>query len=304
MIKTSRRSFLKGTGAAVAYAASPVDAVEDSFELRYMLASSMYGKTSLEEILPEVKRTGSESIDIWPMGHANQREQIEAMGHDRFRDLLEKHDVSLGMTTRYDLGPYRLQNEMTFVKAFGGHQIVCGAKNANGDTLKEKVSNFVKSLAEPIRLAEDLGVTIGIENHSGSLISSADSIKYFCDLSPSKHLGIALAPYHLPQDDNLIAQLIEHSNEKLAHFYAWQHGMGCHKPMPKPLELLQLPGQGVLDFGPAVKALAKINYDRHVEIFMHPTPRGIPIVDGTQAVGDVINHAREYMSRAIGRSGV
>ena len=166
------------------------------------------------------------------------------------------------------------------------------------------MSNFVKSLSESIKLAEDLGVTIGIENHSGSLISSADSIKYFCDLSPSKHLGIALAPYHLPQDANLIAQLIEHSNDKLAHFYAWQHGMGCHKPMPKPLELLQLPGHGVLDFGPAVTALAKIKYDRHVEIFMHPTPRGIPIVDGTAAVGDVINQAKEYMSRAIARTGV
>ena len=304
MVKSCRRSFLKATGAAVAYAATPVTAAEESFALSYMLASSMYGKTNLEEILPEVKRTGSDSIDIWPMGHANQREQIEAMGHDRFRELLERHEVRLGMTTRYDLGPYRLQDEMKFVKAFGGHQIVCGAKNANGDTLKEKVSNFVKSLSESIKLAEDLGVTIGIENHSGSLISSADSIKYFCDLSPSKHLGIALAPYHLPQDANLIAQLIEHSNDKLAHFYAWQHGMGCHKPMPKPLELLQLPGHGVLDFGPAVTALAKIKYDRHVEIFMHPTPRGIPIVDGTAAVGDVINQAKEYMSRAIARTGV
>lgn len=304
MIQTNRREVLKALGATAAFTATPALKAEESFSLRYMLASSMYGKTKLEEILPEVKRTGSESIDIWPMGHANQREQIEAMGHDKFAALLEKHDVRLGMTTRYDLGPYRLQEEMRFVKQFGGHQIVCGAKNADGDTLKEKVSNFVKSLNEHIKVAEELGVTIGIENHSGSLINTADSIKYFCDLSPSKHLGIALAPYHLPQDEDLIADLIEHADDKLAHFYAWQHGMGCHKPMPKPLELLQLPGQGVLDFGPVVKALAKIKYDRHVEIFMHPTPRGIPIVDGTQAVGDVINDSKAYMARAISRTGV
>lgn len=304
MNQTTRRDVLKVLGATTVLSNVPAIGQEAAFKLRYMLASSMYGRTDLVEILPEVKRTGSESIDIWPMGHANQREQIEELGHDNFRAMMEKHSVKLGMTTRYDLGPYRLQQEMQFVKSFGGHQIVCGAKSAGGNTLKEKVSNFVSSLSEHVKVAEKLGVTIGIENHAGSLISTPDSIRYFCDLSPSKYLGIALAPYHLPQDPQLLSQLIEHAGDRLVHFYAWQHGMGCHKPMPKPLELLQLPGQGVLDFGPAAKALAKIKYDRHVEIFMHPTPRGIPIVDGTEAVGNMINQSIEYMSRAISRSGV
>lgn len=300
----NRRNAIQGIAAATLTSQIPAAQASQTFNLRYMLASSMYGKTKIDEILPEVSKTGSEYIDIWPMGHANQREQIEAMGHDAFAGLLAKHNVKVGLITRYDLGPFRLQDEMRVVKKFGGHLLVCGAKNANGDTLKEKVAAFVEALKPHVAVAEELGVTIAIENHGNSLISSPDSIRYFCDMAPSRNLGVALAPYHLPQDEGLIAELIEHAEGHLAHFYAWQHGMGCHKPMPKAKELLQMPGVGVLDFAPILKALSKVDYDRHVEVFMHPTPRGIPILETTDAVSGAINDSRAYLARAIARSGV
>ena len=34
--------------------------------------------------------------------------------------------------------------------------------------------------------------------------------------------------------------------------------MGCHKAMPKPLELMQMPGRGTMDFAPLCKALSEI----------------------------------------------
>jgi len=34
------------------------------------------------------------------------------MGLERFAELLRQHGVHLGMITRYDLGPYGLQDEM------------------------------------------------------------------------------------------------------------------------------------------------------------------------------------------------
>ena len=37
-----------------------------AFALRYMLASSMYGTLKLEDILPEVRKTGAQKIDLWP----------------------------------------------------------------------------------------------------------------------------------------------------------------------------------------------------------------------------------------------
>jgi sugar phosphate isomerase/epimerase len=90
--------------------------------------------TPLAEILPEVARTGAVGIDLWPKVHANQREQVEEMGHDAFRRLLDQHSVALSMTTRYDLGPFKLQDELQFIHDFGGQLIVTGAHTPPGDT--------------------------------------------------------------------------------------------------------------------------------------------------------------------------
>ena len=140
-------------------------------------------------------------------------------------------------------------------------------------------------------------MTIGIENHGSSLIDSPGSIKWFAEFSGSGHLGIALAPYHLPQDSGLIANLIGDLGERLAHFYAWQYGMGCQEKLPKEQELLQLPGRGSLDFVPIIASLRKINYKGWTEVFMHPVPRGIPIMPTAAEVSEEINRARQYLER-------
>ena len=97
------------------------------FRLTYILASSLYGKIRLEEIVPEVHKTGAEHIDIWPLGHANQREQMEEMGHDRFAELLAENEVKLGILTHYDLGRYRLQAEMEVARKLGARILICGS---------------------------------------------------------------------------------------------------------------------------------------------------------------------------------
>jgi sugar phosphate isomerase/epimerase len=148
-----------------------------------------------------------------------------------------------------------------------------------------------------IATAEETGVTIGIENHAGSLIDSPDSIRWFAEFSASGRLGVALAPYHLPQDSGLVANLIGDLDERLVHFYAWQYGMGCQKKLPKEQELLQLPGRGSLDFVPIVASLKRIGYKKWIEIFMHPVPRGIPIMPTAAEVTQEINRARLYLER-------
>ena len=59
-----------------------------------------------------------------------------------------------------------------------------------------------------LAVAEETGVTIAIENHGNNLIESPDSLKWLAELRPSKHLAIAFAPYHLPQDETLLGDLI------------------------------------------------------------------------------------------------
>jgi sugar phosphate isomerase/epimerase len=65
--------------------------------------------------------------------------------------------------------------------------------------------------------------------------------------------------------------------------------------LPKEQELLQMPGRGNLDFGPLIDAMSAIDYQGWTSIFMHPVPRGIPILETTRQVTDEINRARTYL---------
>ena len=271
----------------------------NEFSLNYILGSPMYGTAPLAEVVGEAAKVGARAIDIWPRRHANHREQMDELGHDRVAELLREHDVQLGVITRYDLGPYRLAEEMSVLRRFGGKLLVCGAKTPAGDTPRERVRKFVQSMADPVAMAADHGLTIGIENHQNSLLETPDSVRWFAEFATAPNLGLAMAPYHLPQDPTLIATLIEELGEKLVFFQAWQHGKGCMKKLPKEEELLQMPGRGSLDFRPLLAALAKIDYRGWTEIFMHPVPRGIPIRATTAAVTDEINRSRQYLEQCL-----
>lgn len=301
----TRRQFTKRLGSTLAAASmGTASAAEESnsFTLRYIVASCMYGTKPLSEILPEVPKTGAEYIEIWARRHGNQREQIDEMGHSAFRKLLKQHNVKLGSFTCFKYGIFNMQGEMAVVKKLGGDLVICnsgGPRGLKGDQLKAAVKKFAEKLKPHVEAAERIGVTFGVENHSGSLISSTDSLRMLLDLIPSKHLGIALAPYHLPQDEKLIATLMEYLGNRLVHFQAWQYGMGCHKKLPKEQELLQMPGRGPLNFTLILAALKKINYQGRTEIFMHPVPRGIPILETTAKVTEEINRARGYLEKCL-----
>jgi sugar phosphate isomerase/epimerase len=293
-------------GAAVGAWVMPgrLPAAERAFRLRYILASCMYGETALDDLLPEVRKTGAGHIDIWPKRHANQREQVEAMGHDKFAELLDHHHVKLGMITRYDLGPYNLQDEMRVAQRFGGSLLIAasrGPSGLKGSQLKSAVREFAEKMKPHVEAAESAGVTIGIENHGSMLIDSPDSQRWLVELMPSRHLGIALAPYHLEQDPESIAALIVDLGPRVVHFYAWQHGKGCMERMPKEDELLQMPGRGDLDFMPVLSALKRIDYQGWTEVFMHPVPRGIPILESTDKVTAEINRARRHLDAGLAK---
>ena len=274
----------------------------DRFRFRYILASCMYGKARIENILPEVHKTGAEHIDVWPLVHGDQREQIEQMGLEKFTKLLKQHRVKLGTFSHFDLEPFKLQGEMTVSKKLGGSMIICGAKGPaklRGGELKTAVRKFAEQMKPHIAAAEKTGVVIAIENHGNNLIETPDSIRWFAETVTSDKIGIALAPYHLRQDSVLIAKLINDLGDRLVHFYAWQHGMGCHKKLPKEQELLQMPGRGSLDFVPIVKALKDIDYKGWTEIFMHPVPRGIAILPSVEQVTEEINRSRRYLEDCL-----
>ena len=303
----NRRRFLRGvTGAALAPWVAGASSDSPPFRLRYVLASCMYGYAGLHTILPEVRKTGADAIDVWPKVHGSQREELDRMGERAFAALLQERNVRLACITQYKLGPFGLQDEMRLASRLGCHTIVTGAKGPKGlegEPLKVAVRDFIEEMRPHLAVAEETGVTIAIENHANSLVESPDSLKWLAELAPTPRLGIALAPYHLPQEPDALARLIRGLGGRIETFYAWQHGMGCMEKLPKDQELLQLPGRGPLDFAPLLKALQDVDFQGHTEIFMHPFPRGIPILDTPEAVTAEINRARKYLEDCVAGLG-
>ena len=301
--RLTRREAVRLLAVGAVYSCFPVlpmgiTAENSRWKLRYALASSLFGEEPLEEILAVTKMTGAEAIDLWPRKHGSQREQADEMGKEKFAALLKKYDVKLGLTTRFDLGPFGLAEEMKFVSDFGGKSIVTGPKGPKGQTgddLKKAIATFHEQLKPHVEEAEKHGIVIAIENHSSMLLDSPDAIRWFVDEIKSTSLGLAFAPYHLPQDTTLLADLIRHCGAKLTLFYAWQHGKGCMTAQPKNDELEQLPGRGSLDFQPLLKVLKDIQFDGYTEIFMHPFPRGIPILENVQKSSVEIRKAKDYL---------
>ncbi len=303
---TSRRDFIETaafcTAGLLGTAASLRAAARRPFALRYALASSLYGGLSLTEILPEVRKAGAVAIDLWPKMHGTQREEADAWGHERMADALRQHQSSLALTTRFDLGPFGLADEIKYVASFGGRLIVTGGKGQAGlagPALKEEVRRLVEAMRPTLAIAAATGVQIAIENHSNNVINSPDSLLWMLEFAQGLPLGVALAPYHLPQDPALLAGLIRKFGDRLLLFYAWEYGRGCMKPMPIEEELMQMPGRGGLDYAPILRVLRDTHYAGWTEIFMHPTPRGRPILESATLVTAELNRARRHLESIL-----
>ena len=290
----TRRQFTAGVGGTLAGLAcglrnAAAAEAAGKFQLNYILASPMYGTAPLAEVLGEVRKIGATSIDIWPRPHANHREQVAELGLEPFARLLQEQQVRLGMITRYDLGPYRLQDELRVLKQLGGRVLVTGARDAEGKTLRDRVQAFVESLQPHVAVARGVG---GGDRHR----EPRPLADLHAGLDPLlRRVRPRSAPGHRPGSLSSAAggrrdRPGDHGpGPALVHFQAWQHGRGCMEKLPKDQELLQMPGRGTLDFTPLLKALKQIDYRGFTEIFMHPVPRGIPILETTAAVTAEIN---------------
>jgi len=278
------------------------------FKFRYVLSSAMYGDMPVDAVLGEVKKSGAESVDIWRKIHATQREQITGMGDEAFQALLTKHQTALGVSTCYPLGPFKQDDELRWVKKNGGRMTVCGsgkmgAADISGPEAKTQVAAFFEKLKPHYELAEELGMTMAIENHKSSMLSSPDSIRYFADLNPSKAVGIAFAPHHLHDAVDQIPALIRHCGKaNLPFIYFQEHHASSKQTMAKEEELKQMPGRGSLDYVPIVAALKEVGFDGLAEIFMHPTPRGLPVLPTAVEITALINESRAYLDGCLAKA--
>ncbi len=298
-----RRQFIRQASCAAGAIATGVGNAQSlqassPYRPRFVVASCMYGYEKLPPIVAAVPKTGAAAIDLWPKVHGDQREQLDEMGEEAFMQLLAQHHITLGCITQYRLGPFGLQDEMRLASRLNCKLIVTGGagpKNVEGDEQKRAIKAFLRQMQPHLRVAEELGVQIAIENHRNNVIDSADALRWLLEWEQSPALTVALAPAHLPQDSEWLAKLIREFGPRLAMFYAWQFGSGFMQPMPREQELLQMPGRGPLDFGPMMRALREIQFSGWVEVMMHPTPRGVPIMDTTAEVTTEIGRAHRHL---------
>jgi sugar phosphate isomerase/epimerase len=278
------QALAAGAAAAAAAFARAAENATEKLPGELLLASAMYGNLPLAEVLRAAPLTDAKQIDLWRKPHADHWEQAAELGDEKFAALLKQHQVALGAITVWN-GDF--DGSFQFAERHGAKLIVTGFV-----PLAAKLDAFLQSIEPQAARAEKLGITLAIENHGASF----DEIRRFVDACEKRPpLGVALAPYHLPQQADELARLIADLGPQLKLFYAWQHGHGCMKKLPKDEELLQLPGRGELDFAPLLAALRTIDYAGPLEIFMHPVPRGIPILPTADEVTAEINRARDYL---------
>ncbi|MDH3582802.1 MAG: sugar phosphate isomerase/epimerase, partial [Phycisphaerae bacterium] len=202
---------------------------------------------------------------------------------------------------------FRLAQEMKFVRRFGGTMVLCGSsgpREPKGQEAKTAIRAFLEKMKPHVAEAEKIGVTIALENHDRQLLYHPDALRYFAEFNRSKHLGIALAPHHLHKFVAEIPKLIEDLGaDNLPFVYGQEHSEGIRKKAPKQVEMQQMPGFGTLDYRPILASLKKAGFTGFFEIFMHPVPRGIPILPTVAEVTAAINKSRAYLDQCLREIG-
>jgi len=271
--------------------------------MRMLLASALYGDMALADILPEVAAAGCVGLDLWGAPHGTQREEVDEMGEEAFGELLAEHGVQLVCSTRYPLGPFGLGPEMPFLKKLGGELLVCasgGAPRQDSGEARAGIEDFLEEMAPHADEAGEHGLVIAIENHSNALLSTPDSIRHWAELNRHPALGVAFAPHHLHGAvDEMPGLIRELGAGNLPFVYLQEFGIGSKEAVAKEIELEQMPGRGSLDYGPILAALVEVGFRGYAVPFMHPTPRGVPVLGTAGEITGLVRGSREHIERCL-----
>lgn len=275
---TRRRFLAHSAAAATACAVSGAAEPEKPWTMRLSTSSIHFMSLPLEQACQRIAELGFEAIDIWSphAGCPHLDDAQDRLGPDGLKALLARHNLKTYAWSVYRGGFAKYAD---FIGAMGGGVAVRGnAARQPPEQMLPRMKEFVASLEPELELAEQHDVHLAIENHSGQLMNSLDSLRAFVELADHPRLGIALAPYHLQRIQASVEEAIAICGSKLLFFYAWQAYPGTQ----------QLPGIGPTDFRPWLDALAKVNYGWYVNPFMHNEPE-------PDAMTAALRTARDYL---------
>jgi len=232
------------------------------WRMRLSTSSIHFMQLPIEQACEQIAKLGFEAIDIWSAhsGCPHLDDVAGRLGPEGLKELLTKHKLKLFAFSVYR-GGYERYAEL-LGKAGGGVAVRNSASACKPEELTGRMRKFIDDLKPQLELAEKHNSYLAIENHGNALLCSLDSFKAFVDINTSPRLGIALAPYHIQPLKASVPEAISICGKQLLFFYAWQN-------YP---EAGQLPGIGLTDMTPWIRALAKIRYRGYVNPFMHKQP--------------------------------
>ena len=293
-----RRGFLSGAACGAAVAVAPglggAAAKPDTGQWKMKLSTSSihYSKLPIEKACQRIAALGFEGIDIWSalQGCPHLDDVQSRLGPAGLTKLLEANKLKLFSFSVYR-GGYAKYAKL--LGEAGGGVAIRGSTKAGkgkltGKAIIAKMKAFQEGLKPELALAEKHNSFLAIENHGGALLNSLDSFKAFVDLNDNPRLGIALAPFHLQGIKASVPEAIRIAGGQLLFFYAWQRAKGVQ----------QLPGHGPTDFAPWLAALAKANYGRYVNPFMHHEP---PPDEMSAALAKSVKYLRTCRAKAAGQ---
>ena len=192
---------------------------------------------------------------------------------------------------------------------FGGNQIVAGfpsapgGKDLRGAALRTAIRESLEKLKPITGVAGEPKVELAIENHLNGLLETLTGVRILAEEIKEKYVGISFAPFHLPQDAELLGKLVDDVAGKSFYYYAWQFGDGSGDLAPSK-QKRQLPGVGPLDFKPMLAALKRNKFNGYTSIFMYPSPRGSALGSSVKDVTTELGKARAFLDKELVALGV
>ena len=269
--QVSRRSFLEAAAAGLVLAGVgtlqrpwPVRGEEGPKAIkkpRLTCSSVNYQSVPLEEACRRISALGFEAIDIWDWPNCpHLRSAANEYRAEGLIRLLEKYSLELCGISVYSTS-YALYAEL--LGQCGGGCVVRGTTGRTSENLTGQWKKFLESLKPDLELCEKHNSWMCLENHGGNtILDELDSFKALLDLDPHPRVAIALAPYHILNKKESVADAIRLCGGRMRFIYLWTNESGEK----------ELPGLGITDVTDWFKALEEIKYSHYWTPFMHGEP--------------------------------
>ncbi len=268
------------------------------------IVSAIYDGFTFEEMIDDVSANGCNCVEVacWPQGKAERRYagvshiDVENTSEEYIayvKDYCAKRQVEISSLAFYpntmdgDLEKRQknidhLKKVINMSALLGVNMVTTFIGRDQNKTVEENLDIFMEVWPEIIKLAEDKGVKIAIENcpmlfgadqwpGGQNLFTTPKLWRKMFELIPSDNFGINYDPSHfIWQQIDYIKPLYEFK-DKIFHVHCkdiklYPDRLNDVGVMAYPLEYMspKLPGLGDVDWGKYISALTDIGYDSFV----------------------------------------